>query len=77
MEVKKGLRVSIVLLTLTYAAKIWTWEESQRSRIQAGEMSHLRGACATIRWNEESNEWEYERFGMAGNELWSCRKGET
>ena len=64
MEVKKGLRDSIVLPTLTYGSETWTWNEAQQSRIQAVEMSYLRGACDVSRWDRERNESVYERFGM-------------
>ena len=65
MEVKKGLRDSIVIPTLTYASETWTWNEAQRSRVRAVEMSYLRGACGTTRWEGETNERVYERFGMS------------
>ena len=41
------------------------WNESQRSRIQAVEMSFLRGACGIGRMDGESNERVYGRFGMS------------
>ena len=68
MDVKRGLRNSIVLPTLTYASETWTWNGGQRSRIQAVEMSYLRGACGLTRWDGESNETVYERCGMSENE---------
>ena len=64
-DVKKGLRDGIVVPTLTYASETWVWNESQRSRIQAVEMSFLRGACGVRRMNGDSNERVYERFGMS------------
>ncbi|MCP5003018.1 MAG: hypothetical protein GY941_03575 [Planctomycetes bacterium] len=64
MEVKRGLRNSIVLPTLTYASETWTWNSAQQSRIGAVEMSYLRGACGLSRWDEVSNESVYERCGM-------------
>ena len=64
VDVKKGLRDSIVLPTLTYGCESWTWNEMHQSRIRAVEMSYLRGACGST-WQEmESNENVYERFGM-------------
>ena len=64
VDVKKGLRDSIVLPTLTYGSETWTWNEAQQSRIRAVEMSYLRGACGLTRQDLESNESVYERFGM-------------
>ena len=65
MEVKKGLRDGIIVPTLTYASETWAWNERQRSRIQAVEMSYLRNACGVRRMDGESNESVYERFGMS------------
>ncbi len=45
MEVKRDLRNSILLPTLTYGSKTWTWNRAQQSRVRAVEMSYLRGAC--------------------------------
>ncbi len=39
MEVKRDLRNTVIVPTLTYARKTWAWNESQRSRVQAVEMS--------------------------------------
>jgi len=33
MEVKRGIRNSIILPTLTYASEAWTWNVAQQSRI--------------------------------------------
>ncbi len=44
MGVKRGLRNSILLPTLTYGSKKWTWSRAQQSRVRAEEMSYLRGA---------------------------------
>ena len=65
LNVKKGLRNSIVLPTLTYGSETWTWNDAQQSRVQAVEMSYLRGACGVTRWDRERNESVYERFGMS------------
>ena len=51
VDVKKGLCNSIVLPTLTYGSETWTWNEAQRSRIRAVEMSYLKGACG-ITWQD-------------------------
>ena len=64
-DVKKGLRDGIIVPTLTYASETWVWNERQRSRIQAVEMSFLRGACGVGRMDGESNERVYERLGMS------------
>ncbi len=40
MEVKRDLRNTVIVPTLTYASKTWSWNESQRSRVQAVEMSY-------------------------------------
>ena len=60
VDVKKGLRDSIVLPTLTYGCETWTWNEMQQSRIRAVEMSYLRGACGRTWQDRESNENVYE-----------------
>ncbi len=39
MEVKRDLRNTVIVPTLTYESKTWAWNESQRSRVQAVEMS--------------------------------------
>ncbi len=48
MEVKRDLRNTIIVPTLTFASEILVWNESQRSRVQAVEMSYLRSACGVI-----------------------------
>ncbi len=42
MEVKRDLRNTIIVPTLTHASQTWAWNESQRSRVQAVEISYLR-----------------------------------
>ncbi len=64
MEVKRDLRNTVIVPTFTYASKTWAWNESQRSRLQAVEMSYLRSACGMSRMNGMSNESVYEHFGM-------------
>ncbi len=64
MEVKRDLRNTVIAPTLTYASKTWAWNESQRSRVQAVEMSNLRSACGVSRMDGMSNESVYEHFGM-------------
>ncbi len=62
IEVKKGLRDGIIVREVTYASETWVWNERQRSRIQAVEMSYLRNACRVRRMYGESNESVYNRF---------------
>ncbi len=64
MEVKRDLRNTVILQSHTYASETWAWNESQRSRVQAVEMSYLRSACGVSRMDGMSNESVYERFGM-------------
>ncbi len=63
MDVKRGLRNSILLPALTYGSENWTWNGAQQSREHAVEMSYLRGACGVGRWDGLSNESVYERCG--------------
>ncbi len=39
MAVKKGIRNSVILPTLSYASETWTWNAAQQSRIRAVEIS--------------------------------------
>ncbi len=64
MEVKRDLRNTVTVPALTYASKTWAWNESQRSRVQAMEMSYLRSACGVSRMDGMSNESVYKHFGM-------------
>ncbi len=43
----------------------WTWNAAQQSQIQAMEMSYMQGACGVSKWDEESYEDTYWRFGMS------------
>ncbi len=52
MAVKRDLRNTVKVPTLTYASKTWAWNESQRSGVQAVEMSYLRSACGVSRMDE-------------------------
>ncbi len=67
MDVKRGLRNSILLPTLTYGSQHWRWNGAQQSRVRAVEMSYLRGACGVSRWDGLNNESVYERCGMRGH----------
>ncbi len=64
MEVKRDLRNTVIVPTLTYVSETWAWNESQRSRVQTGEISYLRSACGVSRKDGMSNESVYEHFGM-------------
>ncbi len=68
MKVKRGLRSSILLPTLTYGSETWKWNMAQQSRVYVVEM---RGACGVTRWEDESNESVYERcsMGACANEV--------
>ncbi len=62
MEVKRGLRNSVLLPTLMHGSEMWTWSRAQQSRVRAVEMSYLRGACGVTRWDGDSKESVYERW---------------
>ncbi len=64
MEVKRALSSSIFLITLIYGFETWMWNRAQQSRVHAMEMSYLRGAHGVTRWDGESNESMYKRYGM-------------
>ncbi len=48
-EVKRSLRNSILLPTLTYGSETWTWNRAQQSRVRAVQMSYLRRASGVTR----------------------------
>ncbi len=54
MAVKKGIRNSLILPTLSYALETRTWNVAQKSQIRAVEMSYMRGVCSVSRWDRES-----------------------
>ncbi len=64
MDVKRGLRNSILLPTLTYGSENWTWNGAQQLRVRAVEMSYLRGACEVSSGDGLSNASVYKRCGM-------------
>ncbi len=66
MDMKRGLRNSILIPALTYGSENWTWNGAQQSRLRAVEMSYLIGVCGVSRWDGLSNESVYERCGMRG-----------
>ncbi len=39
MDIKRGLKKSILLPTLTYGSENWTWNGAQQSRVRAVDMS--------------------------------------
>ena len=61
MKVKRGLRNSILLPTLTYGSETLIWNRIQQTRVYGVEMSCLRG---TEGQKDESNESVYERCDM-------------
>ncbi len=73
MEIKKSLCHNIILPTVMYVSKTWTWNEGQRSRIQTIEMSYLRGSFGLNRIDGESSESVYGKLGMSfKNEGMNC-----
>ncbi len=64
MELKRGLRNGILLPTLICGSEMWMWNTAQQSRVNAVEMSYMRGACGVTRCDGESNESVYERCSM-------------
>ncbi len=56
MEIKKALHNSVIIPTLMYAGKTWTWNEAQRFRIQAVEMNYLKGTCGLNSMDDERSE---------------------
>ncbi len=55
-EAKKALRDSIIVPTVAYASETWVWNQSQRYKIQAVEISYLRGGCGVNRMDGEGSE---------------------
>ncbi len=54
-EVKKALRDSMIVMTVTYASETWTGNKCQRYEIQV-EMSYLKSGCGVNRMGGESYE---------------------
>ena len=65
MEVKRNLRNSIVVPTLTYGSEVWKWNVAEQSKIRAVEMIYLRAAIGVTRMDRVRNDEVYERCGMA------------
>ncbi len=66
--IKRGLRNSMFLPTVTYGSENRIWSKAQQSIACAVEMSYLRGACEVNRWGSVSCQSVYERFGMKGHD---------
>ena len=66
-----GLRFSnsILLPTLMYALKTWTYNREQQLRLCAVEMRYLRGACGVTMWESENNEKVYDECSMGSYEV--------
>ncbi len=64
-EVKKSLRDSVLLPTITYGSETWSMREGEMSKIRAVEMSFLRAASGISIIERVSNERIYENFGMS------------
>ncbi len=64
MEVKRDLRNTILLPTITYGWEKWTWNRVHQSRVRAVEMNYLRVTCSVTRWEGENNSVIYETYGM-------------
>ena len=64
MGVKRDLRNSIVLPTLTYGRDLWKWNAAEQSKIRAVEMNYLRTVMGITRMDRVSNMEVYEHFGM-------------
>ena len=47
LEVKKELRDSVLLPTVTYGSEMWTANEGEMAKIQAVEMGFIRSATDT------------------------------
>ncbi len=65
-EIKKELRNSIIIPTVTYEIETWKWNKCKRSTIQVFKMNYLRSGCGVNKMGGESNENVlYIRFGVA------------
>lgn len=51
MKVKRGIKKSIILPTLSYASETWIWNAVQQSKVHAVEMSFIRGESNVSVWN--------------------------
>ncbi len=63
MEIKRGLRYSILLATMTCGSEMQTWNGVRESGVHTVEMSYVRRACEVSRWDSESSESLCEGFG--------------
>ncbi len=64
MEVKKGLKNSILLPTLMYGSDTGMWNMAQQPKVCATKISYLRRACGVKGWDGESDEGMHEKCGM-------------
>ncbi len=65
MEVKRCIRNSVILPTLSYVSEAWTWSAAQQSCVRPVEMSYTQGGCSVSKWDRKSNEDAYGKFGMS------------
>lgn len=63
-EVKKSLRNSVLLPTLSYGSETWTASDEDLFKLRAVEMSFFRMAAGMNRLDGPSNREVYESFGM-------------
>ncbi len=45
IEAIRGIRNSIILPTLSYTSKTWTWNAAQQLRIEAVKMNYMQPRC--------------------------------
>ena len=64
MEVKRGVRNSILLSTLIYGFETWTGNRAQQSKVHAVEISYLSEACDVTKRENEPNGSMNEMCGM-------------
>ncbi len=64
MNMKKGVRNSILLPAPTYRSENWTGNGAQQPRVRAVDLNYLRGACGVSRLDGLGNESVYERCGI-------------
>ncbi len=58
LEVKRDVRNTIIVPTLTYASVTWAWNESQRARVLAVGRSYFRSVLECVTWVKGTSvEW--------------------
>lgn len=60
-QFNRGLRNSIIPLTLTYTSETWACNEAQWGGLCTVEMVYLRRVCVLTRWDGESSVIVYRR----------------